>query len=159
MNFSNELKLKRENSIYTNLTHRPDSDKNWIQLQISDLRHDAGQSMLPLFHGAAVEAMSIVTGIGLVHKGVEDYAGFITPQLFPFAYQKYLSNFINSTGFRNGFGDSGASVPIPTLRPRRESPVNVWVPITTTPTISKRKTIRKRKPLSKHQMMLEKMHG
>lgn len=51
--------------------------------------------MLPLFEGLNVETNPPVPvgGVGIFHKGADDYAGFISPRLFPLDYETTLDNY------------------------------------------------------------------
>ncbi|XP_063985982.1 uncharacterized protein LOC135167061 [Diachasmimorpha longicaudata] len=91
-----QLVLPWSNSIYTKIPHTEITSEKWLQLDVSEWLYDAGQSTLPLFDGVAVETDLPVplSGVGLVHKGAQAYAGYISLKLYSLQYFKLLKKAI-----------------------------------------------------------------
>lgn len=63
-----------------------------IQFTHSSKIQDAAQTTLPFFDIQGVESYSPVplSGVGVYHKGFQNYGGFIAPRIFTHDYTTYI---------------------------------------------------------------------
>ncbi|XP_015115232.1 uncharacterized protein LOC107039882 [Diachasma alloeum] len=77
------------------VSNKPDSGENhhFIELETAPINNDFMQPTLPFFDGIPIETNPprALSGIGLFHKHVENYAGFISLQLRSLPFIRYVS--------------------------------------------------------------------
>lgn len=65
----------------------------YIKFTNTDLQKDVAQTTVPFLDSQPVTTSSPIQGVGLYHKGVEEFGGFIAPLIYTYDYSLLIKEF------------------------------------------------------------------
>ncbi|XP_063904379.1 uncharacterized protein LOC135123544 [Zophobas morio] len=98
LKFSKELKLDRVDVPIRSEAHSNKFTTNkYVKFTNTGYEKDAGQTTVPFFDAQPVESAIPVplSGVGVFHKGISGFGGFIAPRIFTYNFTKHLEGVIN----------------------------------------------------------------